>query len=131
MFVNCLVDGIFIPLSGSRYFYVRENGVLSSTCYVYGVPIPSLDCRTYDNAGTQLAALPPVRRNYTSSPVANRMVFRNIQRAVARVRCVIGGGATRQTVEKIVRVDRKCKFHNEFHEQHDGLVVPILILQYI
>ena len=107
--VNCLTDGILVDNNAVNYFSVREGNVLNSTCYVYGSPIPTLDCRTYDNANIQQATLPQVTRNYTSYPITDRMVFSNVRRAVTKVICVADGReAGKLTVERVVRVD--CKY---------------------
>ena len=88
---------------------MREGDVLNSTCYVYGSPVPILDCKTYDNANIQQAALPQVTRNYSSYPIVDRMVFFNVKREVAKVICVAEVRETgKLLVERVVRVD--CKY---------------------
>ena len=107
--VNCLTDGLLVDNNGVNYFSVREGDVLNSTCYVYGNPIPTLNCRTCDNAYNQQAALPQVIGNYTSYPNSKRMLFLNVRRAVTKVICVADGReAGKLTVERAVRVD--CKY---------------------
>ena len=108
MFASCLDDGLSSDTTGARYFAVREGEVLNSTCYVYGNPVPSLVCRTYDQANNQREALPARTRNYTSMPLNERMVFFNVRREVTKVQCVADGGpAGKQLREQNVRVD--CK----------------------
>ena len=105
-FSSCLTDGLS---NGASYFYLREDGILNSTCYVYGSPVPTLDCRTYDYANNEQAKLPLVTRNYTSLPLTNRMLFNSVKRGVAKVKCVADGGVTGKiSTERNVRVDCKC-----------------------
>jgi len=102
-FSSCLTDGLS---NGASYFYLREDGILNSTCYVYGSPVPTLDCRTYDYANNEQAKLPLVTRNYTSLPLTNRMLFNSVKRGVAKVKCVADGGVTGKiSTERNVRVD--------------------------
>ena len=106
MFASCLDDGLTRDANGARYFAVREGEVLNSTCYVYGNPVPSLVCRTYDQSNIQQQALPPRTRNYTSLPLSERMCFFFVRRTVTKIKCVADGGPTgKQSKEQDVRVD--------------------------
>ena len=107
VFINCLADGLSNE-NGVSFFALREGGVLNSTCTVYGNPVPSLVCATYDIANRQQFALTSRNTNYTAFPLQNRMLIYNVQRAVTKVRCVADGGPTgRATLEQNVQVD--CK----------------------
>jgi len=104
--VNCLTNGLMLDNNGVKYFGLREGGVLNSTCYVYGNPVPTLKCRTYDNANNQQAELTEVTRNYTSYPLNELMRFFNVRRAVTKVKCVADGKqAGKLIIERVVRVD--------------------------
>lgn len=113
MFANCLADGLLRDTAGVDYFGLREDGVLNSTCYVYGNPVPTLVCKTYDTNNIEQASLQPTRNlgksNFTSFPLNERMLFFNVKRLVTKVTCVADGGPTgKVSIERAVRVD--CEY---------------------
>ena len=115
VFANCLTDGLLTDPSGVSHFALREDGALNSTCYVYGNPVPTLDCKTYDINNIEQASVRPIKNdgksNFTSFPVADRMLIYNVKRAVTKVKCVADGGPTGTlSIERVVRVDCKYKF---------------------
>ena len=92
---------------------MNEGDTLSSTCLVYGIPIPYIQCSLRNNLDEVLtgAETKRVQRNFTKK-FGESIRFNNVRRTAYRVKCIIDGGkAVRKTFAfREIAVDCKCLF---------------------
>ena len=110
-FIDCLNAGI-VNRNLRDEFTLNEGQTLNSTCINYGNPVPFLQCSVLNKDGfvDNGAMTSSERKNYTTRPISQRLLFYNVRRTATKVRCVADGGSYtgKATIEKNVVVNCKC-----------------------
>ena len=87
-----------------------EGDTLSSTCLVYGVPTPFVQCYLLNKANKvdNGAITEREQINFTRSN-GKMLQFRNIHRTVFKIKCVVDGGPPQRRISEIKNVYVDCK----------------------
>ena len=98
-----------VPIAGRNFLEVIEGRTLSTTCMVYGYPVPLLKCSLLNKDGKvdNGQETSNERRNFT---LRRRLRFHNVRRTVTKIQCQMNGGywAGRNRHWRHVVVD--CKY---------------------